>query len=373
MAYDLVTVILGVSWTETILGLTFFFLRFINNLRLIGRFRWDFVLAALAVTTGITAQIFLQISVNAGLGQHIDTIPEAHRIIALKWAWVFQLLAIATSCFGKLAIVMFLVQIRGRHERKPWFLLILGWLILVFNVTVFGTILGQCHPVQKLWDDSLPGSCDPGRKNNQNYSFFQASFNTFSDAALATYPMHLFWKLQMRLRLKVALSLLMGMGWIAAACSGVKTYELQALTTTGDITYALSHLIIWASTEGWIVVIVGCIPPIRPLIERIFQKLGLTKKSSSPLRPSGAYGAFGSNPTGSHSHSQSRIYTKQRVDDMAWTELTRVDSHTGSKEEVIPGPAQVLVTTDIAMEYEGSTMRKESLATRVSLGDDHRV
>lgn len=65
--------------------------------------------------------------------------------------------------------------IRGRHEKRPWLLIILAILISAVNITVLGTILGQCKPMAKLWDDTLEGTCDPGRKLNQNYSFFQAS------------------------------------------------------------------------------------------------------------------------------------------------------------------------------------------------------
>jgi len=183
--------------------------------------------------TETTAQIFLQLSVNAGMGQHMDDLSDPHIVLALKWSWVFQLLAIAASMLGKLAILAFLVQIRGRHENKPWLLIVLGVLIGAVNIAVLGTILGQCQPMHKLWNDSVAGTCDPGRKINQNYSFFQASeltcrdghlrknligdnlgFNSFSDAILATYPVHLFWKLQMKLRIKIALSILMGLGWM---------------------------------------------------------------------------------------------------------------------------------------------------------------
>lgn len=43
---------------------------------------------------------------------------------------------------------------------------------------------------------------------------FCPGFNVFCDAALATYPVHLFWRLQMKLRIKIALSILMGLGWV---------------------------------------------------------------------------------------------------------------------------------------------------------------
>lgn len=109
------------------------------------------------------------------MGRHKVELSEQQIIAALKWGSVFQLLAIGASMLGKLAIMAFLIQIRGRHERKPWFLIILVTLIAVVNITVMGTILGQCKPMQKLWDSSIPGTCVPGREVNQSYSFFQAS------------------------------------------------------------------------------------------------------------------------------------------------------------------------------------------------------
>jgi H+/Cl- antiporter ClcA len=119
--------------------------------------------------------VILQLSVNGGMGQHLKDLSKEQRVVALKWSWAFQLLAITASMLGKLAILAFLVQIRGRHEKKPWFLIVLGVLIGAINIAVLGTILGQCQPMHKLWDDDVVGTCDAGRKLNQNYSFFQAS------------------------------------------------------------------------------------------------------------------------------------------------------------------------------------------------------
>lgn len=109
------------------------------------------------------------------MGQHVTDLATPHLVTALKWGWVFQLLAIAASMLGKLAILAFLVQIRGLNTKKPWLLIIMGVLIAAVNITVLGTILGQCQPMAKLWDDGIEGTCNPGRLLNQNYSFFQAS------------------------------------------------------------------------------------------------------------------------------------------------------------------------------------------------------
>ncbi|KAL2830423.1 hypothetical protein BJY01DRAFT_118892 [Aspergillus pseudoustus] len=357
MAGNKSAMILGISYAETVVGLIFFTLRFITNWAIVARFRWDFLVASVTVVTQVTAQVFLQLSVNNGMGRHVDTLSAEAQVATLKWSWVFQLLAIAASMLGKLAILAFLIQIRGRHERKPWFLIILGALIAAVNIAVLGTILGQCSPMEKLWDDSLPGTCTPGRKNNQNYSFFQASFNSFSDAVLATYPAHLFWKLQMKLRIKIALSVLMGLGWIAAVCSAVKTYELKALTETTDITSAQPSLLIWASTEAWIVVVVGCVPPIRPLMERILVRLGLSsKKTSTPSHPyngPSGYQLGSRSMNTNHSQFRSEAYSGKKIingndKDLHWVELNNL-----SNEQIVDRSGHdVVITTDITTHFE---------------------
>lgn len=109
------------------------------------------------------------------MGCHFTDLSTEQQVTALHWGWVFQVLAIAASMLGKLAILAFLMQVRGRHVNKPWPLIVLGVLIFAVNITVMGTILGQCSPMEKLWNDAVPGTCNPGRKMNQDYSFFQAS------------------------------------------------------------------------------------------------------------------------------------------------------------------------------------------------------
>lgn len=146
---------------------------------------------------GVSAQIFLQLSVENGMGQHMaDLMEEPQRLVrSLKWSWAFQLvrkiqiprrlsisltssidiqLAIASSVIGKLAIIAFLLAIRGHQSRKPWFLWSVAISIIAINAAVWGTILNQCSPVAKLWDISIPGECN-NRLLNQNYSYFQAS------------------------------------------------------------------------------------------------------------------------------------------------------------------------------------------------------
>lgn len=57
-----------------------------------------------------------------------------------------------------------------------------------------------------------------------------------ADLVLALYPAYLIWNLQMRLRLKIILICLMGLGVFTAVASLIKTASFGRLRTTTDAT-----------------------------------------------------------------------------------------------------------------------------------------
>lgn len=65
----------------------------------------------------------------------------------------------------------------------------------------------------------------------------------------------------------------MGFGLLAAVCSTIKTIELRNLTQTQDKTFYISRLAFATMNEAWIVLIVGCVPSLRPLMKAFVQKL----------------------------------------------------------------------------------------------------
>jgi hypothetical protein len=96
-------------------------------------------------------------------------------------------------------------------------------------------------------------------------------------------------------------------------------------------------------------------------MERVLQRLGLTSKTSTPYQyrnSSGhaAYGTSKSNPA-SHSNFQPNAYGGRKVfggedDDPGWMELTVTEGPNESKENIVNGPTDVVITTDIVTRFE---------------------
>ncbi|KAI7777851.1 hypothetical protein LA080_002974 [Diaporthe eres] len=244
-------------------------------------------LASLGKILLCVSQAFFVVSVVFGIGAHAQGLRPQDIVVAMRTSWVNMISAIVAIVTGKLSIIAFLDQIRGRHKGRPWFLWFIGASNIVVNSTVIVTILLQCSPAEKIWDDRVPGTCD-GRSFNLKYAYFQGSYSAVSDAALAIYPIYLIWGLQVTMRMKIGLCFLLGFGLIAAACSALKTAELtnlQRADEEGDMTYFVARLSLTTIIEAWIVLVGGCIPPCRPLLKAFLAKIRGTTSSSARTYP----------------------------------------------------------------------------------------
>jgi hypothetical protein len=127
------------------------------------------------------------------------------------------------------------------------------------------------------------------------------------------------------------------------------------------LTDAQSDLLIWASTEAWIIIMVGCVPPTRPLMDKVFQRLGLSsKKTPAPYQYHGSSGhaAHGTNKSNlaSHSNLQSNAYwgRKQPSEDDCpnWMEFNTFGGTHGSQEHIVNETKGVTIRTDIETHFE---------------------
>lgn len=100
-------------------------------------------------------------SVRYGLGQHESELADENIVQTNLWSWIGQILAILCLPLARIAVIAFLLSLEaGTTRRGRWILYVVGALQGVINVIEVGFILRQCDPVQRLWDPSIPGTCD---------------------------------------------------------------------------------------------------------------------------------------------------------------------------------------------------------------------
>ena len=110
----------------------------------------------------------------------------------------------------------------------------------------------------------------------------QAIISIISDFAFASFPFLLLWRLQIDLKTKAGLWMLMCLGFITGACCIVRTV-LNDQSLPADASYGGVVNWVWRTFEVQIGIIAACIPSLRPLYTMIAVKSrGETLTPSDP-------------------------------------------------------------------------------------------
>ena len=179
--------------------------------------------------------------IDGGLGRHGYYLQKSQlrHFTALGWAdWIQTFI---TLMFTKISICLFLLRIvDGRNIRIGMYLLI-GCLILF--TTVFTCLfLGICRPLKAYWNVGMESVC-LSDKMVENIVMAQGSMSApfqFADLATlkpsivlsiitdlicAAFPIFFLRGLQVRLRTKIALCVLMGLGVMSATLNDLNVTD----------------------------------------------------------------------------------------------------------------------------------------------------
>ncbi|KAL8650283.1 MAG: hypothetical protein Q9210_003916 [Variospora velana] len=163
-------------------------------------------------------------------------------------------MALATS---KASVALLIMRIMGTSTWRKNFLYFLIAANFLFCTLAVIFTFAQCRPSRALWDHTVKGKCwNP--ESQSGFSLFPGSFLAFTDICLAVIPITIVQKLQLSLKKKAGLSILLGMGIF---------------------------------NEVFVLIVAACIPTVRPLF------LILLKRPSSE--------AFRHHKKSYHSHSGS--------------------------------------------------------------------
>ena len=177
----------------------------------------------------------ISIAVSWGFGRHLKTLEPTRSIQALKYDYLQQPFHVMSSCFGRISFALFLVEIIQKFIAQKRFLYSLMALQFAVNGSTATLIMAQCRPVQALWNREIEDNCLSPRVQ-EYYSFFQGcrsryrpadcrdtfilirpAVNIITDFTLAVFPATFIWQLNMKLRKKIGLTLVLGLGILSVS------------------------------------------------------------------------------------------------------------------------------------------------------------
>ncbi|KAL4866041.1 hypothetical protein BDV12DRAFT_187754 [Aspergillus spectabilis] len=148
--------------------------------------------------------------------------------------------------------------------------IVLGVIVIYGLWTVISAFL-NCLPVNSFWDTSIPGKCIP----KAFLWFFNAGMNIATDIAVLILPVPVLSHLRLPRRQKFGVILIFATGGLYASLSKCKFQSID----NGPIAT-------WSQIELNMGIICSCLPPLQPLLTRIFPRLlGSASRSRGPDSP----------------------------------------------------------------------------------------
>ncbi|KAI2463099.1 hypothetical protein F4781DRAFT_441138 [Annulohypoxylon bovei var. microspora] len=267
--------IMGLTWTFTIISLIFIGLRFwvrITVSKLLNLEDWLMLAAGIINLIG---QAFLSLSYHYGLGKHDRDLTFDQSVNVLKWQWLSSTPGIVSSAVARISIAILLARIFGTKRWLKWYLTVTtvsqatgSALLIIFSYA-------QSSPVAGVWNPTIPS-----RQLNPNYVVYTAyvlgSLWALGDLTYVLFPVIIVWKLNMQFRRKFLLCVLLAMSLITLGVSIVKTIHAQGrLGDKDEALFSASLGTLLGSLEQEFVIIMGCAPPLSSIT-----KLKITSMSS---------------------------------------------------------------------------------------------
>ncbi|KAL8775494.1 MAG: hypothetical protein Q9194_003713 [Teloschistes cf. exilis] len=224
---------------------------------------WDDITIVLAILGTIIGAALDFVEVHFGFGRPSWYLTDHQIREFLKYTYGEWIQTFASLMWTKISICLFLMRIPvSKAYIRP---LQAGIVILVVSNVVLTLLwILQCSPIAAAWDLELKKDSKCFSKGQlQRIIIAQAIISVTSDFAFAAFPILILRKLQMRLRTKIGLSMLMGLGVITGACCIVRTV-LNYQSIPKDFTYGGIDNWYWRLFEVQLGIIAACIPALRP-------------------------------------------------------------------------------------------------------------
>ncbi|RMY17747.1 hypothetical protein D0867_05821 [Hortaea werneckii] len=264
------------------------------------------VLACLA-TIGMNTVVILA-NERYGWNRHIYDIPPRMIASAGKIAFVAKLAFVFAATFTRLSLIAFyyrLVKDSGLRWFKGVLHASLAWTVAVWVCFVCQTIW-LCRPVEAYWQ--YPPNPDAYCLDEGKVMLGGGVINCVSDLLTTVLPIPIVMRLQMPLKQRIGVCVLLCLGFIVTIAGVIRTYFIwKSLIDSWDQTWFTYPLWIAAAVEIDLAVICACAPAWKSLLRQPIVTLSsrVSSKLSSLRSPSHSGGMSDCTPASSSNGTSS--------------------------------------------------------------------
>ncbi|KIM93800.1 hypothetical protein OIDMADRAFT_65044, partial [Oidiodendron maius Zn] len=207
-----------------------------------------------------------------GMGRNIWDIPQEKISYILKLFYIDEILYITCICLTKIAILLYFARV---FSPILWFRIAVRVSITtttLYNITFVIALALQCVPVTgawTAWDGTFRGTFI----DLKVMWWVAAALNIAFDFGIMSLPFWPLRELQMSLKIKIQIGLMLGVGFFVTMVSILRLQSLLQFGNTTNPTYDHVPLGYWSTLEMCFGLVVTCMPSVRLLLLHVFPQL----------------------------------------------------------------------------------------------------
>ncbi|KAK2595092.1 hypothetical protein QQS21_007177 [Conoideocrella luteorostrata] len=349
--------IVGITWTFQIIALVAVAARL--GARKNKEIRWgldDYLMVA-AVLMQLGIQGLLTDGYRHGTGKHDRSLTLDQFILILKYNYLSVPFGIMVGLLSRTSITVLLSRLFPPYKWFIFYLVsftVLMWVSGIVNVLI--TYL-QITPTEALWDLTIIDAKRWDKRIWLYSAYFYQTCCTVSDLTYALFPILFIWKLNMPIRQRVSLILVMCGSIVSMSMSIVKTISMGQVANVApgmpDVQYKASPQIVYGFVEQCLVIIIGCIPVLRTILKIDFTKLSITRRLYMYRSKQSAsdQGSKDYNDLGTDTHKLSHLHASEGASDRSSGGAS--DRRAGSNQQLVDSPysGQITRTDSYTVTY----------------------
>ncbi|KAJ5116612.1 hypothetical protein N7456_000960 [Penicillium angulare] len=237
------------------------------------RFGLDDWMVCVGMLGVLAYSIGIYISVWNGEGLHIIFVKNEKIFIqVMVCAIVFYAWAVM---FTKVSILLYYRRIFSKVVWLNWASMIMGAIVIAYNVALIFVAAFQCVPLSSLWTGK-PGTCID---TTPPYVAL-AIINVITDVAILALPIYPVLKLNMKMKRKIQVLGIFLTGGVTSVCVfGIVRCDALSTMATEDPSWNDCFSGIWSFVEASVGIVAACLPTLGPLFKGA--NFSLTSRGSS--------------------------------------------------------------------------------------------
>ncbi|KAH7033715.1 uncharacterized protein B0I36DRAFT_362353 [Microdochium trichocladiopsis] len=226
---------------------------------------------------------------RAGLGSPDAELSAKMATDSRMWLIVWMLLYTCGLCMVKSSICVTMLRIAQTMQYFRICVYTLLAITVASWITTFVGVLLLCRPVAANWDANLlaTGQAECASMDAMIALAYTSTASTIlTDLACAVLPAFLLWRMQMPLRNKILVGILLSFASFASVSTMIRTPYIEYYRTPLDnLPYHIGNIVLWSNIETAIGLIAGSLPSLRLLINRARKGTQSNDISGSNRRP----------------------------------------------------------------------------------------